>query len=59
VLLVGLHHMIPGLLSVFVGGIIRGEAQRRGLPVIDLAAVFCDPLDYANPIEPGVLGKDA
>jgi hypothetical protein len=33
-------------------------AAKRGLPVIDLATVFDKKEDYANPIEPSVLGAD-
>jgi hypothetical protein len=33
-------------------------AAKRGLPVIDLATVFDQEQDYANPIEPGVPGAD-
>jgi len=38
--------------------IIKAEAAKKGLPVIDLAAIFDRNEDYANSIEPGVLGAD-
>lgn len=41
-----------------INKIIISEAAKRGLPVIDLATVFDQEQDYANPIEPGVPGAD-
>mmetsp|Transcript_42475 Transcript_42475/g.76326 ORF Transcript_42475/g.76326 Transcript_42475/m.76326 type:complete len:462 (-) Transcript_42475:136-1521(-) len=38
--------------------VIRAEARRQGLPIIDLAWVFNHAQDYANPIEPSVFGGD-
>ena len=32
------------------------QANRRGIPVIDLRTIFTDPKDYANPIEPSAIG---
>ncbi|GAB5353856.1 hypothetical protein AAMO2058_000069900 [Amorphochlora amoebiformis] len=39
-------------------GIIRTAARSKKLPIIDLAAVFNDANDYANPIEPSGQGGD-
>lgn len=43
---------------VAAGGVIKAEASKRGLPVVDVAAIFNDDLDFSNPIEPGVPGGD-
>jgi hypothetical protein len=42
---------------VLANRVIRRLASARRLPVIDLAAIFCEDQDWANPIEPGVPGK--
>ena len=36
--------------------VIVEEASLRGLPIIDIRAIFTDSGDYANPIEPSVQG---
>lgn len=36
----------------FVNGIIYSVAQKHNLPYLDLAYIFNDSKDYANPIEP-------
>ena len=42
-------------LSIF-NNIIFQEAFNFGLPVMDLRLIFSDKADYANPIEPSVIG---
>jgi hypothetical protein len=42
----------------FVNGIIEDEARKLGVPLIDIATIFDQDQDYANPIEPGVPGGD-
>ncbi len=42
-------------LTIF-NDVITREAFRRGLPIIDLRLICNEPADYANPIEPSVLG---
>ena len=39
-------------------GVITRAAVLHGLPVIDLRVLFDNPKDYANPIEPSVLGGE-
>lgn len=53
-----LHRWIAWLGTRAAGGVIKAEAARRGLPVVDVASIFNDDLDFANPIEPGVPGGD-
>lgn len=38
--------------------VITRAAFRRGLPLIDLRLICCEPQDYANPIEPSEQGGD-
>lgn len=42
-------------LTIF-NDIITREAFARGLPLVDLRLIFNDDADYANPIEPSVIG---
>ena len=42
-------------LAIF-NNIIFQEAFNFGLPVMDLRLIFNDKADYANPIEPSVVG---
>jgi hypothetical protein len=44
-------------LSLF-NDVITREALRRGLPIIDLRIIFNEPDDYANPIEPSMMGGE-
>lgn len=44
-------------LSLF-NDVITRAASHHGLPVIDLRVLFDSPEDYANPIEPSVIGGD-
>merc|ERR1711924_294521 len=41
-----------------MNGVIAQAARKHHLPLIDLAAVFDQAKDYANPIEPSVWGGD-
>jgi hypothetical protein len=38
--------------------VITRTAFARGLPLVDLRLICCDPADYANPIEPSSQGGD-
>jgi lysophospholipase L1-like esterase len=49
------QRMTSTALNVFNDCILR-EAITHGLPVLDLRLICTDPGDYANEIEPGVLG---
>jgi GDSL-like Lipase/Acylhydrolase family len=49
------QRLISTALTVFNDAILR-VAIEHGLPVIDLRAIFVDPEDYANPIEPSSVG---
>jgi lysophospholipase L1-like esterase len=42
-------------LTIFNDAIMR-EAFQRGVPMIDLRIMFSDDADYANPVEPSVIG---
>ena len=42
-------------LSIF-NDIIFQEAVKSGLPVVDLRIIFNEDRDFANPIEPSMLG---
>ncbi len=47
--------LVGTALALFNEAIVR-NAVERGLPVIDLRLVCCEPDDYANEIEPSVQG---
>jgi hypothetical protein len=49
--------IIRAALTLFNDAITRA-AVSRGLPIVDLRLVCGDPADYANPIEPSVLGGE-
>jgi hypothetical protein len=39
-----------------VNAVIREAARQRGMPVVELVPLCCDPEDYANQIEPSAIG---
>lgn len=53
-----LLQMVACIGVFFINLVIRSEARRRRVPIIDLAWIFNRDQDYANPIEPSVLGGD-
>ena len=50
-------HAAATALAAFNDVIIRAAAS-RGVPVIDLRAICCEPEHYANPIEPSAAGGE-
>jgi hypothetical protein len=50
-----MQQQVTAGLTIFNDVILR-VATELGLMVIDLRAVCCSPADYANPIEPSVIG---
>jgi lysophospholipase L1-like esterase len=54
----GMQQSINETALTIFNDVITREAFRRGLPIIDLRLICNEPADYANPIEPSVLGGE-
>jgi hypothetical protein len=50
-----MHAAVSAALAIFNDSISRA-ARERGWNVIELRDLCCEPADYANPIEPSVIG---
>merc|ERR1719507_2340598 len=49
---------VSSLGVLFLNQVIRAEARKQGIPIIDLAWAFNNRRDYANAIEPSAAGGD-